>query len=134
MQQPARPEPSRRKSPLNHSSTSSLLLSHLPPNPSRQTTSTRSSSRNSMPVSKRITNSEKTSRRRSSPVPSTTLPERLCSTKRTLRMRTWRTSMMRMRSLMRMKRCVYWRIKYNTQADMLVKGAEAPANQDCKQQ
>ena len=107
-QQPARPELSRRKFPLNHSSTSSLLPSLLPPNPSRQMTSTRSSSRNSMPVSKRITNSEKTSRRRSSPVPSTTLPEKLCSTRRTLRTRTWKITMMRMRSLMRMKRCVHW--------------------------
>ena len=106
-QQPARPEPSRRRSPLNHSSTSSLLPNLLPPNPSRQMTSMRSSSRNSMPVSKRITNSEKTSRRRSFPVPSTTLPERPCSTRRTLKMRTWKNTMMRTRSLMRMKRCVY---------------------------
>jgi hypothetical protein len=134
-QQPARPELSRRRSPLNHSSTSSLLLNHLPPNPSRQTMSTRSSSKNSMPVSKRITNSERTLRKRSSPVPLITLPVKPYNTRKISRMRTWRITMMRMRSLMRTTRCVTCRIMYNTQADMLVKGAEAPAaNQDCKQQ
>lgn len=135
-QQPARPELSRRKSLPSHSSTFSLLLSHLPPSPSKPTMSTRTSSRNSMPVSRRIISSVRISRKRSSPVPSTTLPARPYSTRMTLRMRTWKITRTRMRIPRMTTRYVLalfqhvWHL-----VDMLVKGAEAPAaGQDCKQQ
>ena len=99
LKQPARPELSRRRSPPSHSSTFSLLLSHLPPSPSKPTMSTRTSSRNSMHVSRRITSSVRISRKRSSPVPSTTLPVKLYSTRMTLRMKTWKITRTRMRIL-----------------------------------